>query len=77
MGEHNWMPQINQTVCNGCGECIVQCPTNALNWQDGKAALTQPSKCIYCATCESVCPIAAIDLPYLVLKSSALSGGEK
>jgi NAD-dependent dihydropyrimidine dehydrogenase PreA subunit len=64
------MPRIAQAICNGCGECIVHCPTGALGWQEGKAVLLQPDKCIYCATCETLCPVSAIELPYLVLKSS-------
>jgi ferredoxin len=77
MGETEWMPRIAQSVCNGCGECIKACPTNALGWQDGKASLLHPDKCIYCATCESICPVGAIELPYLVLKVTTPQQGEK
>lgn len=70
MSESNWLPRISQNLCNGCGECIRHCPTNALGWRDGKAALVEPDRCTYCATCESICPVGAIELPYLIVKKS-------
>lgn len=71
-----WMPRINQSLCTGCGDCITECPTGALGWQDGKAALVHPEACIYCQTCESVCPVGAIELPFLVcLRSESDSLG--
>lgn len=64
----HWMPQINQTMCTGCGECIIRCSTGALGWHTDKAALLQTELCTYCAACEDVCPIHAIELPYLIVK---------
>lgn len=61
-----WLPHLDQERCNGCGDCITQCPTGALGWADGKAALVNPSLCIYCATCEDICPVGAIELPFLI-----------
>lgn len=69
MSDSQWMPQLSTTACTGCGECIAHCPTDALGWQQGKAALLYPERCIYCAHCESICPTGAIALPYLVLKA--------
>ena len=63
-----WMPQINQIKCTGCGDCIAVCPTDALGLHTGKAALLQPELCSYCAACEDVCPVNAIELPYLIMK---------
>lgn len=68
MSDSQWMPQIAVSRCNGCGDCIAQCPTGALGWHAGKAALLHPDHCIYCALCETICPVSAIELPYLVLK---------
>lgn len=76
MGETQWMPRIAQAVCNGCGACIAQCPTGALGWQSGKAALLHPDQCSYCAACESICPVNAIALPYLVVNTSVSPMGE-
>jgi NAD-dependent dihydropyrimidine dehydrogenase PreA subunit len=63
-----WMPRINQIKCTGCGDCIAVCPTGALGWQNGKATLLNPELCTYCAACEEVCLVAAIELPYMILK---------
>ena len=64
----DWQPHIDQAKCSGCGDCITQCPTGALRWKDGKAALLHPEICLYCATCEDICPTNAIELPFLIIK---------
>lgn len=63
-----WLPIIDSNRCTGCGECIPQCPTEALGRHNGKAALVHPHLCIYCADCETLCPVGAIQLPYLICK---------
>lgn len=63
-----WLPIIDSNRCTGCGECIAQCPTEALERRNGKAALVHPHLCIYCADCETLCPVGAIQLPYLICK---------
>lgn len=62
-----WMPRIDVQQCTGCGDCISRCPTGALGWVAGKAALVRPELCIYCADCERLCPEGAIQLPYRVV----------
>lgn len=64
--ETTWLPHIRQDICTGCGDCVALCPENALTTTQGKAALTYPDRCTYCALCEDVCPVAAIDLPFLI-----------
>jgi ferredoxin len=63
-----WLPRIDLDLCSGCGDCIAGCPTAALGWQDGKAALLQPDLCTYCTVCEDICPVSAIELPFLIVK---------
>lgn len=63
-----WMPQINQTMCMSCGDCIAKCPTGALGNHLDKAALLYPELCTYCAVCEDICPVGAIKLPLLIVK---------
>jgi NAD-dependent dihydropyrimidine dehydrogenase PreA subunit len=70
MVTQDWMPQISQPRCDGCGACIIECPTNALGWFENKAILAYPDKCIYCAACETICPQNTIELPYLILRKS-------
>jgi NAD-dependent dihydropyrimidine dehydrogenase PreA subunit len=67
----DWLPYIDHNLCTGCGDCIAQCPSGALGWRDSKAALTRPELCIYCAACEDVCPVSAIELPFLIVKLEA------
>ncbi len=66
----DWQPHIDQNRCTGCGDCITQCPTDALSWQDGSATLLRPHACLYCATCEDICPTNAIELPFLIIRES-------
>ncbi len=63
-----WMPQINSILCTGCREYITHCPTLALGRQEGKAALIRPDACTYCGVCEDICPVGAIELPFMILK---------
>lgn len=77
MKDHEWLPRIDPDVCIGCSECILACPTQALGQYDAKATLIYPDLCTYCAVCESICSVGAIELPYLVCKIETRQGGEK
>lgn len=73
-----WMPQIDEDLCTGCGDCITVCPTNALALVSGTAStefaevavLAEPDACNYCGECEAVCPVEAIALPYQIVMES-------
>ena len=75
-----WIPQIDNAVCTGCGDCVVACPTDALALIDSTvsiefaevAVLTNPVACNYCADCETICPVAAIALPYQIVLETDL-----
>lgn len=79
MVDERWLPQIDVTVCTGCGDCIVTCPTDALALVSGitctesveVAVLIDPSACNYCTDCETICPVEAIALPYQVVLEPA------
>ena len=72
MAEEIWFPQIDKELCTGCGDCIVICPTDALELVNGVAVITEPSACNYCAECEMICPVEAIALPYQIVLEANL-----
>ncbi len=67
MIQKTWYPHIDSTICNGCGDCVVACPTDALALSGAVAVVAAPAQCNYCAVCETVCPVGAIDLPYQIV----------
>jgi ferredoxin len=67
MIQETWYPHIDPTVCTGCGDCVVACPTGALAQSGDVAVLAAPANCGYCAVCEAVCPVDAIALPYQIV----------
>lgn len=64
--ENEWLPRIDRDLCTGCGDCIAQCPVDALGQVAQKAALVRPDLCTYCTLCEDICPVEAIELPFLI-----------
>lgn len=72
MDEEIWLPLIDTELCTGCGDCIVTCPTNALELVGSTAVLIEPMACNYCAVCETICPVDAIALPYQIVLESDL-----
>ena len=54
--------RIDEDKCNGCGECIVNCPEGALQMVDGKARLVKESYCDGLGACIGECPVDAITI---------------
>ena len=52
--------EINEGTCNGCGECIPNCPEGALQVIDGKARLISDLFCDGLGACIGECPVEAI-----------------
>ena len=52
--------EINEDTCNGCGECIPNCPEGALQVIDGKARLIGDLFCDGLGACIGECPVGAI-----------------
>jgi len=53
---------IDQKKCNGCGECIPNCPEGAIQIIDGKARLTSDIFCDGLGACLGHCPQGAISV---------------
>lgn len=52
--------EIDQNKCNGCGQCIPNCPEGALQVIDGKARLVSDLFCDGLGACVGTCPLGAI-----------------
>ena len=50
---------INTSWCKGCGICATFCPKKVLEIKNGKVVIVNQD-CIFCKTCESLCPDYAI-----------------
>ena len=58
-------PQIDPSLCFGCGACVRACPEgDILGLIDGKAELVEPSQCIGHGACRTACPSDAIRLVF-------------
>ncbi len=66
----NFIPQIQDEMCNGCQKCIRVCPVEAMTLvssNDPKHPKKQKARlnndiCLGCGVCARVCPVNCIDL---------------
>lgn len=54
--------EINEDLCNGCGDCIVGCAEGALQLIDGKAKLVKENFCDGFGDCVGTCPTGALQI---------------
>ncbi|MCS7149574.1 MAG: 4Fe-4S binding protein [Caldimicrobium sp.] len=54
--------EIDEELCNGCGECLLACQEGALAIVDGKAKLVGEFLCDGLGACLGVCPTGALRL---------------
>ena len=54
--------EIDEEKCNGCGECIPNCPEGAIQVIDGKARLISDLLCDGLGACLGHCPQGAITI---------------
>lgn len=60
-------------LCKGCGLCVNACPKGLLKIADDKinhkghhpAEITEPEKCVACASCAMMCPDCVIKIERL------------
>ncbi|MEC4675729.1 MAG: 4Fe-4S binding protein [Nitrospirota bacterium] len=57
-----YLVTVDVEKCEGCEECVNNCPVNVFQMKDGKADPFQVDLCEGCETCTSVCPTEAITL---------------
>jgi len=53
--------QIDEDLCNGCGNCVSGCHEGALQLIDGKARLIGDNLCDGLGACIGECPVGAIE----------------
>lgn len=48
--------------CTGCLRCLRSCPENAITGEKKELHIIDPTKCIKCGACKSVCNFNAVDV---------------
>lgn len=51
--------QVNPERCNGCGDCVPVCPSNAIHLEGGRAVIDE-TLCAGCHICADTCTRSAI-----------------
>jgi|YelNatPaOPRAMG01_1025707.scaffolds.fasta_scaffold05514_3 NAD-dependent dihydropyrimidine dehydrogenase PreA subunit len=65
----SWFPVIYDDKCDGCVKigkprCVEYCQNGVFAFQNGKAVVAHPEKCVNgCVACENVCHAKAISFP--------------
>ncbi|RQD72525.1 MAG: 4Fe-4S dicluster domain-containing protein [Tindallia sp. MSAO_Bac2] len=54
--------EINEELCNGCGDCVTACHEGAIEMVDGKARLISDTYCDGLGDCLPECPTGAIKM---------------
>lgn len=54
-------PQLNNSLCVGCGKCAESCPAHVIKIENKKAKFKKKG-CISCFCCQEMCPMKAISV---------------
>ena len=52
---------VDQEKCEGCGDCVEACPSEAIEIVEGKAQIKEED-CADCGSCVDECPTEAISI---------------
>jgi len=55
-----YLVTVDESKCDGCGECVETCPVDIFTIVDGKSVVEDSSECLGCESCVAVCPQEAI-----------------
>jgi Na+-translocating ferredoxin:NAD+ oxidoreductase RNF subunit RnfB len=61
MVQSNYFAQVDDEECTGCETCLERCQMEAIDVDDGIAAINL-ERCIGCGLCVTTCPVDAIEL---------------
>jgi MinD superfamily P-loop ATPase len=56
------LPQLDETRCSGCGDCVPACPVDCLELAGRLPWLPRPTACVSCGICVLICPENALVL---------------
>jgi ferredoxin len=51
----NFRATVDETACQGCGDCLTRCHFAALSLSEG-VCVVDPTRCVGCGLCAVVCP---------------------
>ncbi|MGD9252181.1 MAG: 4Fe-4S binding protein, partial [Desulfobacterales bacterium] len=54
--------QIDEELCDGCGQCVTGCAEGALDVVDGKAKVISDNLCDGLGACIGECPTGALKI---------------
>ncbi len=54
--------KIDETLCNGCGKCVIPCAEGAIEIIDGKAKVIREELCDGAGYCLGICPLGALSI---------------
>ena len=53
---------LSSDKCVGCGMCLDVCPHGVLEFENGKAIISDKDSCMECGACAKNCPADAISV---------------